>query len=134
VSRLNHQNHQRALRVFAEHVVQHATLDDSALDELCRTHPELEARLRRMARERADVRVDVPHVASRDVDKLGGKTSRARGARSRYVLLGEAARGGMGVILRVWDSVLERPLAMKILDAGNAEKKSSTAEETRAAS
>ncbi len=33
------------------------------------------------------------------------------------MLLGELARGGMGVIRHVWDTVLRRPLAMKVLDA-----------------
>ena len=46
---------------------------------------------------------------------------------TRYTLLGEIARGGMGIVLHVWDAVLKRPLAMKVLDlnestAGSGER------------
>ena len=41
---------------------------------------------------------------------------RAHGARgARYEARGEVARGGMGVILRVWDADLRRDLAMKVV-------------------
>ena len=127
------ESQQRALRVFAEGVAQRATFDDAALDELCQAHAGLEAHLRRIARERAAVSVELPQVASPDVQKLGGKTTRRpRAARNRYILLGEVARGGMGVILRVWDTVLERPLAMKVLDTGSAAKRSGATEQERA--
>ncbi len=40
---------------------------------------------------------------------------------SRYRLLGEVARGGMGVILKIWDDDLRRALAMKVaLGTGDA--------------
>lgn len=39
---------------------------------------------------------------------------------ARYVRLGEVSRGGMGVIQRVWDTVLRRTLAMKVLDVDAA--------------
>ncbi len=35
---------------------------------------------------------------------------------SRYTILGEIARGGMGRVLRVWDEDLRRMLAMKIIE------------------
>ncbi len=38
--------------------------------------------------------------------------------RSRYTMLGEIAQGGMGRILRVWDEVLQRELAMKVVKTG----------------
>ena len=37
------------------------------------------------------------------------------GRKSRYEVLGEFARGGMGAILRVWDRDLRRTLAMKVV-------------------
>lgn len=37
------------------------------------------------------------------------------GTESRYEILGEFARGGMGAILRVWDRDLRRTLAMKVV-------------------
>jgi len=44
-----------------------------------------------------------------------------RQAKPRYEEKGEIAKGGMGVILKVWDSVLRRVLAMKIIrDADGA--------------
>ncbi len=36
-------------------------------------------------------------------------------ARARYTVRGEVARGGMGVVLKVWDNELRRVLAMKVL-------------------
>lgn len=50
---------------------------------------------------------------------------------SRYHLLGEVARGGMGAILKVWDSDLRRTLAMKVMLGPEAEGES-TAPETSA--
>src|SRR5262249_41622017 len=38
----------------------------------------------------------------------------------RYRIEGEIARGGMGKVLRVFDEVFERPLAMKVLLTGGA--------------
>ncbi|MCC7014100.1 MAG: SUMF1/EgtB/PvdO family nonheme iron enzyme [Planctomycetes bacterium] len=41
---------------------------------------------------------------------------RAEGPRgTRYKLLGEVARGGMGAILKIWDEELRRTLAMKVV-------------------
>ncbi len=48
----------------------------------------------------------------------------------RYVTLGELARGGMGVILHVWDVLLQRPLAMKILEVGAEQEGTRGAGET----
>ena len=46
------------------------------------------------------------------------------GEESRYQVLGEFARGGMGAILRVWDRDLRRTLAMKVVlgQAGEASR------------
>jgi len=50
-------------------------------------------------------------MASRVVRDLEAHAPR----HSRYKLLGEVARGGMGAVLRVWDSDLRRSLAMKVM-------------------
>ena len=72
--------------------------------------------------ERFGLGVD-PTVSLPDSAAGGGDDSRpllaslARRAssRSRYRLVGEIARGGMGVVLRVWDGDLRRHLAMKVI-------------------
>jgi WD40 repeat protein/serine/threonine protein kinase len=49
------------------------------------------------------------------------------GKESRYQILGEFARGGMGAILKVWDQDLRRTLAMKVvLGKAEPEEKGST--------
>jgi len=50
-------------------------------------------------------------ISSEVIDRL----SERKGAFGRYRLKGELARGGMGVILRVWDEDLRRSLAMKVV-------------------
>ena len=42
-------------------------------------------------------------------------TTPSEGFGSRYRLRGEVDHGGMGVVLRVWDENLHRPLAMKVI-------------------
>ena len=118
---------QEAVRVFAERLTQRPALDDAGLDALCQAHPELEEELRRLAHERKETKVAPPRVTSPSGPKLG----RARGSRKRYVLLGEVARGGMGVVLHVWDTVLERPLAMKMLEQKDLPEDEDEAEEAR---
>lgn len=51
----------------------------------------------------------------------------------RYVPIGEVARGGMGTVLHVWDTVLHRPLAMKVLAGGNGTGESGSEDWARAA-
>jgi serine/threonine-protein kinase len=117
-----------AQRVFAEHLAHRPALDGAALDELCRAHPDLEEGLRELAHARAEAKVEPPRVAI----LAGRRLLHANGARDRYVLLGEAARGGMGVVLHVWDTVLERPLAMKVLDTKALKKDSNGRDEALA--
>jgi eukaryotic-like serine/threonine-protein kinase len=55
-------------------------------------------------------------------DKLRGAGPRG----TRYRLLGEVARGGMGVILKIWDDELRRTLAMKVVLGRGDEPKGGT--------
>ncbi len=52
--------------------------------------------------------------SSKVYEKL--RTEAPRG--TRYKLLGEIARGGMGAIIRIWDDELRRTLAMKVVLGG----------------
>lgn len=97
-----------ALRAFAEHLAR----GRGSIDDLCRGHPELERSLRELEARRRRVTLPPPRVACGAIGERDHASARA----GRYVLLGEIAHGGMGVILHVWDTVLERELAMKVLD------------------
>jgi formylglycine-generating enzyme required for sulfatase activity/serine/threonine protein kinase len=61
-----------------------------------------------------------PSPASAPAADLVGELSQRRLAASRYALEDELARGGMGVILRVFDRDLRRHLAMKVILEGRA--------------
>ncbi len=50
-------------------------------------------------------------------ERLRGSGTRC----TRYRMLGEVARGGMGVILKIWDDELRRTLAMKVVLGRGAE-------------
>ncbi len=117
-----------------------------AFELLCREHPEHERDLRAM-KERWDAIQGTKPFAERLHDRFGDvdpgvslagdenkaiakdtslvERMRAAGVRSRYRLLGEVARGGMGAILKIWDDDLRRALAMKVVlsseDARNGE-------------
>jgi serine/threonine protein kinase/formylglycine-generating enzyme required for sulfatase activity len=114
------------------------------VEALCRSHPQHALQLRQLvaaydAASRLRPRDESAPLAERlkrqfgeDVDpgvSLGGESAsdggpqsklferlRAEGPRgTRYELLGEVARGGMGAILKIWDEELRRTLAMKVV-------------------
>lgn len=61
-----------------------------------------------------------PHVSltpisgTEPVEEVVSQLRREPGARQRYEVRGEIDRGGMGVVLEVWDRELRRSLAMKV--------------------
>ncbi|MCB9898355.1 MAG: protein kinase [Planctomycetes bacterium] len=77
------------------------------------------------SREGATVARSFAHV----VERLG----RARPAYRRYTNGREVARGGMGAILKAWDSDLRRYLAMKIMLPARGDASDAGAEERRLA-
>ncbi len=75
------------------------------IEPLCREHPRVADRLRRM------------HADWRRLEDALGPTRR-RVARERYEVGECIARGGMGIVYRVYDHHLRRELAMKVLRGG----------------
>jgi formylglycine-generating enzyme required for sulfatase activity/serine/threonine protein kinase len=103
------------------------------LERACAAHPDLELELRalhaswsrlngvlaRIGVEERDESVATHDRSSdartrRDLERLGDSQ------RTRYAVLEEVARGGMGVVLRVRDEHLERDLAMKLVRGDGA--------------
>ena len=114
-------NHQRALRVFAEHLAQQPTLDGAALDELCQAHPDLEASLRQLARERRAGADRGCHTSRAPTARGSAASCAARAQRAPLrAARRDRPRRRWESILHVWDTVLERPLAMKVLDTRGA--------------
>ncbi|MBL8768660.1 MAG: SUMF1/EgtB/PvdO family nonheme iron enzyme [Planctomycetes bacterium] len=99
------------------------------LDALCARHPAQAARLRELERDwrlaqgvtsdselEADPRDDAVPPLRTDVDASLLAQLRERGENAgRYAIEGELGRGGMGVVLRVFDRDLRRKLAMKVM-------------------
>ena len=71
-----------------------------------------------------------PDDAESDVRGLFTQLRLHRSSSPRYRIKGEVGRGGMGVVLRVWDSELRRNLAMKmILGSSDRERRDPLAAE-----
>ena len=117
-------SHLQAQRVLARQLEVEPKLDSQGVDELCKAHPDLEASLRELARELSEASVEPPRVVGSYVKKLRSDAA----SRNRYVLLGEVSRGDTAVILRVWDALMERPVAMKLLDTNALPKDRQEAE------
>jgi serine/threonine protein kinase len=67
--------------------------------------------------------VATPGALAAELERL--RTGRSR---RRYTPRGEIARGGMGLVLHMWDEVLRRPVAMKVLEADAGEKDAGAAQ------
>ena len=144
-----------ARRLFAGFLERHPDGEPEALEKLLRSHPDQRSLLEGHFAEFARLRelLDLPtrsiaaHLRAAALQDAGGVSVPATplprasenvdleaflpdGARSerRYEVLGEVARGGMGVILKVWDRDLRRTLAMKV--AGIARKGEGTEDRT----
>ncbi|MFO1011264.1 MAG: hypothetical protein U1F29_14460, partial [Planctomycetota bacterium] len=66
--------------------------------------------------------VDSEHGASPMVDPSSSAAKLVPQGRGNYQLLGEIARGGMGVILKGHDTDLGRDVAVKVLDSELAKR------------
>lgn len=79
------------------------------------SEPALEALLRRHWGEAADPCVSLDSEPTGEAWPAEGELERlASGMPDRYRFLGEIGRGGMGVVLKVWDSHLRRVQALKL--------------------
>ncbi len=101
-----------------------------ALERLLEDHPDLSGELRRLLKESAEADGICDELkAASYLASLGGppsdrddpewrelmeRLSTKAPLESRYQLLSEVAQGGMGVVFKVWDQELDRPLAMKV--------------------
>ncbi len=139
----------RAEELFREYLARVDAGEPADFEALCRANPALVHDLRELKRaieiaRRLNSSSDDRTLSERLKQKFGtdpGPTAslddeprpdssgsstlferlRGGGTRgTRYKLLGEVARGGMGVILKIWDDELRRTLAMKVvLGRGN---------------
>ena len=120
----------RAERVFAEFLSRREAGEEIELEALLGEHPGLSARLRQMHEEWrrwADMLEGAlpGSISSVGQDSpppdFGGSASTfvshlevAASSRGRYRFRALVTEGGQGVILKVWDRALNRPLAMKV--------------------
>lgn len=115
-----------AAAVFAAFLHRREAGEHVSIEELCAGHPEHVDALRRLHAdwvferlERGDADAAVgrersggdPAASSAFLARLRGKPP----TWARYVVRDELGRGGMGIVLRVFDTELLRPLAMKVV-------------------
>lgn len=94
-------------------------VDDVRAADLRRKMDDLDVRLSRPPAAGATLSRPVEHPAERDARSGPAAPAQTRriGVRGRYKLEQEIARGGMGVVWRGFDTVLERAVAVKELPA-----------------
>jgi WD40 repeat protein len=85
------------------------------LDELVAEHPDLAAELKEFFADRSSIQRLAAPVRAALTELTAGTTVRYFGD---YEILGEIARGGMGVVYRARQVTLNRPVALKMILAG----------------
>ncbi len=125
---------QEPLEIYAEFLARQEQGEPITFDELCRAHPEAANQLlelREACDHVASVFGDLPDASQSlaggsvsdqamlggpgPVDELMERMEHRRPDSSRYQVLEELGRGGMGVVHRVFDRDLRRHLAMKVV-------------------
>jgi WD40 repeat protein/serine/threonine protein kinase/Tfp pilus assembly protein PilF len=106
--------------VFAKFVRANQEGREADLDDLCARHPDLAPALRVLHSAHLHGQSLLESRSFHDLlrEHLGHDAAPLLGAGRRYTVRGEIAAGGMGVVYRVFDEQLQRPLAMKVLRRG----------------
>ncbi|MFO0984548.1 MAG: bifunctional serine/threonine-protein kinase/formylglycine-generating enzyme family protein [Planctomycetota bacterium] len=109
-------------------------------EQLCKSHPEFEADLRRRWEDWQQVRSAMAKIPAGEREKTPGSSDPVRATAAgdslldrlcfrdaaRYRIEKELARGGMGVVYRVFDRELRRRLAMKVVKPPADEDRAAT--------
>lgn len=123
----------QAPAIFAQYLIR-STEEPGVFERLCSEHPGEAEELRRLRAKHERSAGSVPCVDDAVTVRLRRRLEApadepelpaAATMSGRYLLLDEVGRGGMGVVLRVWDTVMERSLAMKVLAADTSDNDSS---------
>lgn len=116
-----------ARRLFAEFLKRRQAGEAIEIDSICSSRPDLRPQLRELHFQfqraalggeqgsETDLNVEATPDPDQPVQARLEELHARMPSKSRYELRGEVARGGMGVILKVWDNDLRRTLAMKLI-------------------
>jgi eukaryotic-like serine/threonine-protein kinase len=101
-------------QIYADFLEKVGRSETTDFAELCGRYPHHAEELRELHGQQGTVEQQPPSSASTIVNVAGATVTPPRPA-MRYGLQNRLARGGMGVIYKVWDKVLHRELAMKVV-------------------
>ena len=130
----------RALEAYSFFVSRRARGDDASFADFVAAHPDISVQLQALDERYRDWQSVFERLSSESraaateakaamdsksgrPDSLLWQLKRKLPRSDRYQLLGEIGRGGMGVVVKVWDEELQRHLAMKVVLGTEGEDK-----------
>jgi len=130
----------RALEAYSRFVARRARGDGASFADFVAAHPDISVQLQALDERYRDWQSvferlsSESHAAATEAkaamdsksgrpDSLLWQLKRKLPRSDRYQLLGEIGRGGMGVVVKVWDEELQRHLAMKVVLGTEGEDK-----------
>ena len=130
----------RALEAYSRFVSRRARGDGASFADFVAAHPEISVQLHALDERYRDWQSVLERLSSESraadteakaamdsksgrPDSLLWQLKRKLPRSDRYQLLGEIGRGGMGVVVKVWDEELQRHLAMKVVLGTEGEDK-----------